>query len=194
VDQPPDPDEIVVRAGLATTSPPRLVVDLARTEPFEQAVVVADAALRVGLVSRQQLADALARADRWPGAPAARRVVAFADGRSESVGESRSRVALQAARLPAPVLQWAVVDAAGRLLGRADFGWPQLSTVGEFDGMIKYTRLLRSDQSAADVVVAEKRREDAIRAQGLAVVRWTWPDLTDFAPVATTLRRHFRPV
>jgi hypothetical protein len=37
-------------------------------------------------------------------------------------------------------------------------------------------------------VVAEKLREDALRDQGLHVVRWTWADLADFTPVATRLR------
>ena len=41
----------------------------------------------------------------WLGVPDARRVVAFADARSESVGESRSRVAIALAGLPPPQLQ-----------------------------------------------------------------------------------------
>lgn len=38
---------------------------------------------------------------------------------------------------------------------------------------------------------AEKLREDAIRATGLTMTRWTWSDLDDFAPVADHLRRSF---
>jgi hypothetical protein len=118
-------------------------------------------------------------------------VVEFADGLSESVGESRSRVAIQRAGLPSPVLQWDVTDDRGRWLARTDFGWPRLRTVGEFDGQAKYGRLRRPGQSVADAVLAEKRREDAIRATGLAVVRWAWPDLADFAETADTLRHRF---
>ena len=188
-----DPAEVVIAAGLPVTSPARTVVDLARSVPFEQAVVVADAALRQHLVTPDELTAAVVRAVRWPGAPAARRVVGFADGLSESVGESRSRVAIQRAGLPAPVLQWDVTDRLGRVLGRTDFGWPQMCTVGEFDGMVKYGRFLRAGQTAADAVLAEKRREDAIRATGLAVVRWSWPDLADFTETANTLRHRFTP-
>jgi AbiEi antitoxin C-terminal domain len=184
--------EIGVAGGLPVTSPARTVVDVARSVPFEPAVAVADAALHAGLVTPEELTEALARAAHRPGAPAARRVVAFADGRSESVGESRSRVAIQRAGLPVPVPQWEVVDHQGRLVGRADFGWPLLRTVGEFDGMVKYGRLLRPGETAADAVVAEKLREDALRDEDLAVVRWTWTDLTDFAPTAERLRRRFR--
>jgi hypothetical protein len=92
------------------------------------------------------------------------------------------------AGLPAPQLQWVVRDESGRHLGTTDFGWPQWHTVGEFDGLVKYGRLVEPGQTAADVVVAEKLREDALRDQGLHVVRWTWADLADFTPVATRLR------
>ncbi len=188
---PLDPGEIGTAVGLPVTCPARTVVDLGRTVPFERAVAVADAALHMELVTRDQLAAAVLRAARWPGVPAARRVVEFADGRSESVGESRSRVAIQRAGLPAPVLQWGVTDHRGRPLGRVDVGWPQLRTVGEFDGMVKYGRLLQPGQSVADVVVQEKRREDAIRATGLAMVRWTWDELASFTDTADTLRHRF---
>jgi hypothetical protein len=188
---PLEPGEIVLVEGVPVTSPARTVLDIARSAPFQQAVVLADRALALGLVVPGQLADGVARATGWPGAPAARRVVDFADGRSESVGESRSRVAIAAAGLATPVLQWDVI-AGGRWLGRTDFGWPDRATVGEFDGRVKYGRLLLPGQEPGDVVFAEKRREDAMRAAGLRVVRWTWPDLHRFAPVADLLRRDWR--
>jgi hypothetical protein len=43
----------VVTVDVLVTSPARTVVDLARTVPFEQAVVVADAALAIGLVDAE---------------------------------------------------------------------------------------------------------------------------------------------
>jgi hypothetical protein len=73
-----------------------------------------------------------------------------------------------------------------------DFGWPELRTVGEFDGLVKYGRTLRPDQDPVDVLVAEKRREDALRAEDLGVTRWIWSDLPRFAPVAARLRSRFR--
>jgi hypothetical protein len=95
-------------AGLAVTSVARTLVDLARTAPFEVAIPVLDAALHGRLVGPEQLDRALLRATGWRGGPAARRAVAFADGRAESVGESRSRVALRRAGIPSPVCQWEV--------------------------------------------------------------------------------------
>jgi predicted transcriptional regulator of viral defense system len=193
---PLDPAEIVVVSGLPVTSLARTVADLARSVPFEQAVVLADSAMfykRFDRIEQTDLAEALERAPRWPGSPAARRVIAFANGLSESVGESRSRVAIAAAGLPLPVLQWDVHAAGTRaFIGRVDFGWPELRTVGEFDGLVKYGRTLQPDQDPVEVLVAEKRREDALRAEDLGVVRWLWPDLSRFAPVAARLRARFR--
>jgi len=184
---PLDTDEIVFVGGIAVTSPARTIADIARRAPFEQAVVIADNALYRHLTSPPELAAAVSRADRWPGAPAARRVAEFADGRSESVGESRSRVAIARAGLPPPVPQWEVVRFDGHVLGRVDFAWPKLRVVGEFDGRVKYGRLLRPGQDPGDVVFAEKLREDAIRAEDLRFGRWTWTELDNFTLVAARL-------
>jgi hypothetical protein len=134
------------------------------------------------------------RATGWRGVPAARRAVAFGEPGAASVGESRSRVAIMRAGLPQPVLQWEVRDAAGRLIGRTDFGWPALATVGAFDGESKYGRLLRPGQSPDDVVFAEKVREDHIRATDLGMTRWVWRELGPaFGPVAARIRAQFCP-
>ncbi|MPZ65850.1 MAG: hypothetical protein GEU83_10165 [Pseudonocardiaceae bacterium] len=184
-------DDVVDLGGVAVTSVARTIVDLARSVPFEQAVVIADAALRVRLVSPDELLVVQHRSSRRHGGPAAWRVVAFADGRSESVGESRSRVALSRFGLPAPAPQWEVRSADGTVVGRVDFGWPELRTVGEFDGRVKYGRLLRAGQEPGDAVLEEKLREDALRGERLSVVRWTWADLDRFEPVAARVRRGF---
>lgn len=97
---------------------------------------------------------------------------------SESVGESLSRAVIYQFGFPSPEVQYKIHDASGREIARTDFGWKHLRLVGEFDGLVKYTRneylLGRSPQ---DVVVAEKIREDRIRAQGYRVVRWLWKDV-----------------
>jgi hypothetical protein len=190
-------DDVVVIDGLAVTSIARTVVDVARRSSFEVAVAMADAALRSAgrteaetTACRDRLATTVRRAKGWPGVPTARQVLAFADGRSESVGESRSRVAIARAGLCTPELQLPV-----RLTGTVaycDFGWPAQRTVGEFDGKVKYGRMLRPGQEPGDVVYEEKLREDAIRARSWEVVRWTWADLRNFAPTAARIRERFR--
>jgi hypothetical protein len=191
-----DPGEITMIAGLPVTSLARTVADLARMLPLEPAVVLADSAMfykRPDRVEKAELLAVLDHAPRRPGTRAARRAIDFANGLSESVGESRSRVAIAAAGLPPPVLQWEVHAAAtGAFIGRVDMGWPELHTVGEFDGLVKYGRALRPGQDVAEVLVEEKMREDALRGEDLGVVRWIWKDLNDFRPTAKRLRARFR--
>ena len=50
-------------------------------------------------------------------------------------------------------------------------------TIGEFDGKVKYGRLLKPGQSVEQIVYEEKVREDALRDLGWQVVRWVWHDL-----------------
>jgi hypothetical protein len=184
-----EPDEITLVEGIPVTTLTRTVVDLARALPFEPAVAVGDAALAGHKIEPDALIDSLRRSTRRPGCVRARRALAFLDGRAESVGESRSRVAIHRAGLLTPVLQWEVRDEQGRLLGRTDFGWPDWRVVGEFDGRIRYGRLLKPGMDVSEVVYQEKLREDDLRAEGLTVVRWRWSDLSSFAHKAAQLRR-----
>ncbi|TWF81779.1 hypothetical protein FHX44_117724 [Pseudonocardia hierapolitana] len=192
-----DPLETVMIGGVPVTSLARTVADLGRMLPFEQAVVFADAAMFHKRPDRLEKADVLAVLDhepRRPGTRAARRMLDFATGLSESVGESRSRVAIAAAGLPPPVLQWEVHAAAtGAFIGRVDMAWPKQRTVGEFDGLVKYGRTLRPGQDVGEVLVEDKLREDALRDEDLGVVRWIWRDLSNFGPTAERLRSRFRP-
>jgi hypothetical protein len=180
-----DPDEVTVVGELPVTSVARTVVDLGRLLSFERALVPTDGALHRGLTSPDELLEILGRRPRRPRNAAARRVVTFADGRAESPGETRSRIAMRRAGLPAPVLQYAVIGK------RCDFWWEQFRTVGEFDGKVKYGRLLRPGQEPGDAVFDEKRREDALRDHGLEVVRWVWDELDPFELPADRLRRAF---
>jgi hypothetical protein len=182
--------DVVLLDGIAVTGAGRTVTDLARRLPFEEAAAVADAALHRGLLTSAGFAAAVAQAERRPGVAAARRVAAFADGRSESPGESRSRVGMFRLGLPGPELQMPIVTRLG--VCHADFGWPRFRAVGEFDGLVKYGALLRPGQDPSDAVVAEKRREDAIRDEGWRVVRWTWSELDRFEDVARRIERSFQ--
>jgi predicted transcriptional regulator of viral defense system len=184
-----DPDEVEYVEDIPVTTVARTVVDLARALPFQPAVAIGDGALAGGLTDAEELDDMLRRSTRRPWCASARRAVALMDGRAESVGESRSRVAIASAGLPKPQPQWEVRNAQGRLLGRGDFGWPEHGVIGEFDGRVKYGRLLRPGEDPGEAVYREKLREDDLRAEGMTVVRWTWHDLDNFHPVAARLRR-----
>ena len=168
--------DITTIDGVPVTSLARTVLDLCRTVPIEQAVAAGDRALAFGLV-RAVLEDHLAQMSRWPGTRQARRAVALLDPRSESAGESVSRVRLHEEGLPVPELQQDIYGQDGRFVARVDFCWKEQRTIGEFDGKIKYGRLLKPGQSIEDVLFEEKRREDALRDLGWQIVRWLWRDL-----------------
>jgi len=72
------------------TSKLRTVIDLARRLPFDEALAVADSALRSGDLTNQQLMKAAERL-RGRGAPEARRVAREADGRAANPFESALR-------------------------------------------------------------------------------------------------------
>jgi len=169
--------DVVLIGGTAVTSVARTVVDLGRSVSFASALVVADAAMSSGRATAERLGAVFDASAGTRGTRTARRVLRAADGRSESVGESRSRALMIERGIPLPDLQVAVHRPDGRFVGRSDFGWRQQRLLGEFDGRVKYGRLLRPGESPGDAVFAEKRREDALRDEGWGVVRWTWEDL-----------------
>lgn len=164
--------ETVVVDGVPTTSIERTAVDVACGYDFDAALVVFDSALRMG-ADREVMADIIARGRRR-GNAAARVALPLANGASESVGESWSRAQMITARLPVARLQ-----DERRVRGRrivTDFDWDR-RLVGEFDGHVKYGRLLKPGQTIADVIEDEKAREDLLRWDGSMVVRWIWADL-----------------
>lgn len=174
--------DLVERHGLVTTAVARTVIDVAAIASFRDAVALADAGLRL-LGSEAAgsddgspaLGEAWQRAQPRRAARRVQRVLDFADGRAESVGESVSRVTMAELGLPMPVLQQPFSDADGRI-GTVDFWWPALGVIGEFDGRIKYFDPGMTGGDPAEVLYREKRREDRLRALGPRIVRWGWPE------------------
>lgn len=182
-------DEVEEIDGLPVTSATRTALDLARSLPLEAAVVTLDAALHQGVLRHDVLRERLFDLAGTPGSRAATRAVAFADGRSESVGESRSRVLLHRWGVAPTTLQHEIRGVDGLLVARTDFAWEEHGLVGEFDGRVKYGRLLRPGQDPGDAVFEEKRREDAVRDEGWRMVRWVWTDLSPGHRLAARVRR-----
>ncbi|KAJ1684238.1 hypothetical protein LUZ63_020531 [Rhynchospora breviuscula] len=165
------------RGSSLVTAPARAALECGLLGDTERAVVVLDSALRL-TTTPLELASAYDLVQHWPGARHLEIAVRMADARAESVGESRARWLFRVAGLPAPQLQHPVRDARGVLLGTTDFAWPENGALGEFDGRVKYGRLLLPGQDPGSVVFAEKQREDAIRREtGWVLVRLVWSDL-----------------
>ncbi|HEY8588333.1 MAG TPA: hypothetical protein VIL55_02155 [Naasia sp.] len=172
--------DVVRPDGLSCTSPARTVLDIAVSRTFAEAVVLADNVVARYPGAPEDLEELLGFVGtRLRGYRKVRRVLAFADPRSESPGESWSRVVIRELGFAPPDLQ-AVVRADGRVLGRVDFEWTDAGVIGEFDGRAKYERAeFTAGRTPAEVVIEEKDREDRIRAVRNGFARWTWADLRD---------------
>ncbi|MFF2028453.1 hypothetical protein ACFVW2_42625, partial [Streptomyces sp. NPDC058171] len=90
--------------------------------------------------------------------------------------------------LAVPSQQGEVFDPGGRRVGRVDFHFDGI-VLGEFDGRVKYGRLLKPGQSPGDAVFAEKQREDALRDLVYQVVRWTREELESPSQAVDRVRR-----
>ena len=178
------PDHCESSEGLPTTSDVRTALDVARHQPLAAALVVADHVLARG-TPKPLLRQALLDSTDHPGSRSAARVVLLADGRSESVGESLARVAFDAVDLAPDELQLSVGTDRGSF--RTDFAWTPWRIVGEFDGRIKYGRLLRPGETTQDVLWRERQRELAIERAGWIVVRFTWAEMLDHGLVRARL-------
>ena len=136
----------VLHDGVWVTPPARTAVDLARVRSLASGVAALDHVLHHRMASRAELIreqEAIPRGGR--GRQRARLAVALADEKSESAGESLSRVRLFELGYPRPTLQHEFHDERGVFVGRPDMYWRQHKIIGEFDGRVKYpTRLTRN--------------------------------------------------
>lgn len=163
--------------GLGAVSAARAVVRTALTMGRECAVVAGDAALHAGLVTTADLLAEVALVTPHEGRERAFEAVRQMDGKAESVGESRTRLALADLNLTWES-QFVITDASGHFVARVDFLVE--GVVLEFDGRVKYERQ-RDDEGDAvhpgQVVWLEKQREDRIRRLGHPVERVVWDEL-----------------
>ena len=166
--------------GLPVTSLARTVVDCACVLGVRAGLVVADAALAFGL-DRHACADIVAGARGARGVRAARAVLDIADDGAESPGETLARWAVLRAGFPPPATQVAVDTHLGTFW--LDLGWPEWRLGAEFDGMGKYA------DSPRAVVLAEKRRQEAIEEAGWRLLRLTFADVRSPQALAQRLLR-----
>ena len=162
--------------GQPVTTAVRSVLETGARITSEAALCLFDSGLFRERFDHDELSRMHDRLGDWAGMQHLHIPVRMATGRSQSVGESRGRWLFRQSHVPAPVLQYEVYD-GDRLVGTCDWAWPDRRTLGEFDGAIKYGRLLKPGQEPGDVVFAEKRREDELReVSGCAMFRLIWSD------------------
>lgn len=162
-----------VFAPIPVTTPLRTVLDCARMLPVHEALVIADSALRMGLVDESSLRECVGLT-RGPGCRRARRVLLAASDLAESPGESLARyVFMTDKRLPEPSLQHEI-RRDGHLVARVDLavvrwrGRPVRLAI-EHDGFAYH-----SDRSAFR---KDRFRRNAIERAGWALLELTYEDV-----------------
>lgn len=163
--------------GVLVVSPEDAVWQTALLSSLEGGVVTADSALHQRPTLAGPLRALVARTRAQPSSRTARLALRLSRAEAESAGESLTRVACFRHGIPSPDLQHEVFDPSGRLIGRTDLFWEGARLLGEFDGKIKYGRLLRKGETSTDAVVREKRREDAMRRTRCGMARFTWSEV-----------------
>lgn len=176
------------------TTPARSVADTGCTDGVVAALVQANHFLHNKLMTRDELAAVIRRANNWPGSLRHHPVILLADARIESVGETLSDHLFFTQGLPRPEPQFEIHDDHLRAVYRVDFAWPEHRVIVEFDGEEKYHRLRREGETIEHMVMREKKREDRIRElTGWTVIRITWRDLGFPIHTAKRIRDKFVP-
>jgi Transcriptional regulator, AbiEi antitoxin len=170
-------EEIGTYEGILASVPARAIWEVACRSSLEGGVVTADSALHRSPKLKESLDALHDHFALFPGSTKARTVMRLADGRSESPGESVTRVQFYRYGILMPEPQFHVFGSRGQLIGISDFYWEDCRHLGEFDGKIKYQKLLLAGDSPSDCVVREKRREDAMRAGSRGMTRFIWSDV-----------------
>jgi very-short-patch-repair endonuclease len=153
--------------------------------PFES-LVAADAALHDGVVTKEELEAAVKAHSRHPGIHRVRSLLAHADGRHESVGETRLAHTMRV--LGYQFTPQVKVTAGGRRW-RVDFVLDDDPVIVEFDGLAKYSGGLvnPSPEHLRQALALEKWREDRLRGTGREVARFVWAEADDAHAVRSRL-------
>lgn len=152
------------RDGLLT-SPERTLLDCLRHLPFDEALAVADSALRQGFGARTL--ERLAADARGPGSRAVRRVAALADGRAANPFESVLRAI--AMDVPGLAVEPQVEVWDPELLGRVDLADRRLRIVLEADSFEWH--------GGRDRLASDCRRYNGLVVHGWLVLRFSWEDV-----------------
>jgi hypothetical protein len=189
-----DGDVVTAADGRPRMSATRTALELTTVLDVEHALVEVDFLLHEGLTTIEDLHRRYETMSRWPHTLATDLVLRLADGRSESVGETRTRFLCWTQHLPAPIPNFPIRNALGVEVARVDLAWPELGVFLEFDGRVKYESRRREGESVVDCVLREKQRESLIcEITGWRCIRITWADLYRPADVAARTRALFTP-
>jgi AbiEi antitoxin C-terminal domain len=155
---------------LPCTTPTRTALDLLRWLPAHMGLGAADALAHRGLVTGGELLAATERFAGDRGIAQARRLAGLLEPKTESFGESWTRLRLIEAGFPPPTAQIPVLDAGGSVIYRLDLGWLERKLAAEYDGLEFHSS---PEQLAHD----GRRRERLASEFGWTVIGLTMGDV-----------------
>jgi very-short-patch-repair endonuclease len=184
--------DVVIVRELRATSPARTWCDLAGTLPLSDVVAIGDYLIhwRLPLCSRADLTRAAANFEGQRGMKVLRRATSLLSDRAESRPESKLRVIIALAGLPAPLINRDIVVTEDGVISRTDFEFVDFGFVLEYQG--DYHRTKR-DQWRKDMT-----RRARLEATGRQVMEINADDLHHPAELAerirsVLIRRGWRP-
>ncbi|WP_058270242.1 hypothetical protein [Olsenella massiliensis] len=185
--------QVTTHDGVRVTSLDQTVVDCLCSLDFTEGLVVADGYLRRTGTTRRQLQNLLKDLGHGvKGVPQARLTASFADGRSESGGESALRATIVKLGFPVPTPQLVIKDPIDPSRSfRLDLVVRNAAGVLvdiELDGRDKYLDPnLTGGADPEEVRRAERLRESRVTAYGIEVARFSGSDARDAARVGRVL-------
>jgi hypothetical protein len=165
--------------ALRATAPIRTLIDSATLLPVREVVAATAAAAQKGLCRLDEVRRYAVAHPSLPGAARMMRALVQLEGGLQSIREVDLLAALRAAGLPEPVAQYALYDAAGKLLTIPDFAYPQWKIAIFYDGRAAHLTAASFDGDAIKTA--------ALTAAGWRVLRVTSALLNDPALLAAAV-------
>lgn len=191
-----EPAGAIRRAGISVTPPIQTATDCLLQTGFADGMPIADSAISKLGVAPEQLMEAVeqrvtARNDR--AIRTALTTLRYADARAESGGESVARAVMIETGFAPDWLQYELTDPFDSAKPiRTDFAWERQArelTLGELDGLIKYTdQTMLAGRTTAEALVAERQREAHLSLYGHPLLRFTMNEVRSAGMLAKKLQ------
>lgn len=184
------------QAGISITPPVQTVTDCLLQTGFADGMPIADSAISKLGISREQLMEEVEKRVGPRNGRAIRTALTtlqHADARAESGGESVTRAVMIETGFAPDWLQYELTDPFDSTeTMRTDFAWERQArelTLGELDGLVKYTdQTMLAGRTTAEVLVAERQREAHLSLYGHPLIRFTMNEVRSAGALAKKLQ------
>lgn len=191
-----EPAGAIRLSGISVTPPIQTATDCLLQTGFADGMPIADSAISKLGLTRERLMGAV---EKRAGARNGRAVrtalttLQYTDARAESGGESVAQAVMIETGFAPDQLQYKLMDPFDSTETiRTDFAWERQArelTLGELDGLIKYTdQTILAGRTAAEALVAERQREAHLSLYGHPLLRFTMNEVRSAGMLAKKLQ------